>query len=230
MVYDVDPVFEGRWGERYESDISYRYCDRTHTLNLLDKLEKRHLLTIQCKRFLHENIDDFIRIYDKSLQINALRISGHGSHHITEVMSPSRLPALMHNIATLARHILSLEKNRFEDFSASMQSDYNLKSFYIKYINGSRFTISSEYEGHYTARIKVLGHPGIIARSTFIHQLMMYLADAINMDMAADLYTGGRKDCASKLMNFASHLTLMAYILDEHYVPAEQIHLPVSQA
>ena len=160
---------------------------------------------------------EFVRFFDKTTQIKALRFSNNTTVNLAETLDVSKLPAILKRIQNVTIYALQLKNERFTEFQTSMMLDHDLKRMEIVRADGTGGT------PFYLATLETQRRNVAASRSSTLHGLASYLSDRIIEDIIAKEFSYNADSWVHKLLNTASALSTLSYVLNDRFEPSRKM-------
>jgi hypothetical protein len=194
----------------------YEYESRLKSLNISRAGGLQSLLQLDFDGPLSTDPFRYVRLFEKTSQINALKFSNNATINIAETLDDTRLPAILQRISRVSLYAFDLETEKFDDFERNFVTDQELRRIEIKKV-----------EGHagmpfYLANAETLRRNHVSVRSSTLHGAASYLSDKIIQDVIAKEFGYTVDSKMHKLLATATALSTLSFALNDRFEPAKK--------
>lgn len=198
----------------------------TGTAFLLEYEAITGCLTVSCARSLQplhrlsfegascEDARSYVRFFEKTAQIMALKYSDNGSVNLEYVFPEAMLLPVIKNIIQISTYALCLHKPDFVSFEHRFLDDHpHIRGFDVQTTRTPGGAI------FYACRLSTKKGRIAASRSSTLHAALSYLSDKIVQDILVREFTYNRDGGVHKLMGTAATLLSLSLILNERFEP-----------
>lgn len=200
------------------SGFRFDYEAEKQLLNIAPRGKKRALAHFKFDQHLAKNPLAYVESLDKTNQIKALMYSNNATINLAETMDDARIASLIKMTAYISRCAFDLHTKNFDQFSKTLCQNFDLKSVKIKKITSRR-----KQNTFYLARIQTKHNNSISARSCTLSGLAASLSEKTLRDLITIEFGHAYGNSAQNLLNVSSKLSTISNILDQNFIPKQQL-------
>ncbi len=160
---------------------------------------------------------EFVRLFDKTTQINALKFSNNTTVNLAETLDDAKLPAILRRTFNVTFYAHDLKNEKFTNFQERFVNEHDLKRLDIVRADGTAGT------PFYLATVETQRRNMAAVRSSTLHGLASYLSDRIVEDIIAKEFSYNADSWVHKLLNTASVLSTLSYVLNDRFEPSRKM-------
>jgi hypothetical protein len=200
----------------------YEYSGRLKTLYISHAGSFEPLLQLGLDGLPAQDAFEYVRLFEKTTQIEALKFSNNATTNIARTLDDTRLPPILQSVFRLSLYAFYLEREQFDAFAQAFLADHELKRIEIRKMEGHA---SAPF---YLANLETKRASFVSVRSSTLHGAMAYLSEKIMQDIISREFSYHVDSWVHKLLNTASVLSILSYVLNRRFDPARKPETSVS--